>query len=268
MRKTTASASPGRARLLARLLPPLLVLVAAALGLEAYVRVAHVPTFLLPAPSAVLRSLGSDRALLLSSLFATAEAALIGFAASIIVGVVAAVLLSTTVVFRRAFYPYTIFFQTVPIVAVAPLLVIWFDPGLPSVAVCAFIVSVFPVIANTLTGLLSTDPALNDLFRLYGARPFAAFWKLRLPSALPSLFAGLRVAAGLAVIGTVVAEFLVGEIGEGTGLGVGMAGAIRQGHTDRVFAAVLLTSLLGLAMFAAVNGASYLLLRRWHASER
>jgi NitT/TauT family transport system permease protein len=253
---------------LARLLPPVLVLIAAALSLEAYVRLADVPRYLLPAPSAVLLSLVKDRALLLSSLAATAEAALIGFASSVVVGVLAAVLLSATVVFRRAFYPYTIFFQTVPIVAVAPLLVIWFDPGLESVAICAFIVSVFPVIANTLTGLLSTDPALADLFRLYGARPLATLWKLRLPSALPSLFAGLRVAAGLAVIGTVVAEFLVGQIGEGTGLGVGMSGAIKEGHTDRVFAAVLLTSLLGLAMFGAVNVTSHLLLRKWHASEK
>ena len=251
-----------------RVLPPVLVLVAAALALEAYVRIAHIPRYLLPAPSAVLRSLAADRALLLSSLFATAEAALIGFAASVVVGVLAAVLLSATVVFRRAFYPYTIFFQTVPIVAIAPLLVFWFDPGLQSVAVCAFIVSVFPVIANTLTGLLSTDPALRDLFRLYGARPLATLWKLRLPSALPSLFTGLRVAAGLAVIGTVVAEFLVGQIGEGAGLGVTIYGAVRGGRTDRVFAAVLLTSLLGLMMFAAVNGASHLLLRRWHASEK
>lgn len=254
--------------LLFRVLPPALVLVMAGLAWEAYARLSGIQPYLLPRPSAVLRSFVVDRALLLSSLAATAQAALLGFAASALVGALAAVALSTTALVRRAFYPYTVFFQTVPIVAIAPLLVFWFDPGLQAVAVCAFIVSVFPVIANTLTGLRSTDPALLDLFRLYGARPAATLWKLRLPSALPSLFTGLRVAAGLAVIGTVVAEFLVGQIGEGTGLGVEIAGAIRVGKTDRVFASVLLTSLLGLAMFAAVNAASHLLLRRWHASEK
>jgi NitT/TauT family transport system permease protein len=169
---------------------------------------------------------------------------------------------------RRAVYPYTLFFQTVPIIAIAPLLVLWFGAGLSSVAVSAFIVSVFPVIANTLSGLLSTDPALVDLFRLYGARRGATLWKLRFPSALPSLFDGLRVAAGLAVIGTVVSEFLVGNLVDGEGLGVKIVAAKNVGRTDRLFAAVLLASLLGLAMFSGVNLASRLALRRWHASER
>ncbi len=127
--------------------------------------------------------------------------------------------------------------------------------------------SVFPVIANTLTGLRSTDPALLDLFRLYHAGPLARLWKLRLPSALPSLFTGLRVAAGLAVIGTVVAEFLVATLGPNEGLGIRIASAGKYGHLDVVFAAVLLASFLGLALFGAINLAGMLLLRRWHASE-
>jgi NitT/TauT family transport system permease protein len=251
-----------------RVLPPLVVLVGAALLLEAYVRLRDVPVYLLPRPSAVLATLLNERADLLGSLWTTTQAALIGFAASAFLGVAAAVLLSASGLVRRAFYPYTVFFQTVPIVAVAPLLVFWLDPGLASVATSAFIVSVFPVIANTLTGLLSTDPALVDLFRLYGASPGAALVKLRLPSALPSLLTGLRVAAGLAVIGTVVAEFLVGEIGQEAGLGVVAVTATRYGRTDRVFAAVLLASLLGLVLFAAVNAVGRYMLRNWHASER
>ena len=259
---------PRRHGTLGRVVPPVVVLLGAAAALEAYVRAADVPPYLLPRPTAVLATLGRDAALLLSATWATAAAALIGFAASATVGVLAAVGLASSGLVRRAFYPYAVFFQTVPIIAIAPLLVFWLDPGLPAVATCAFIVSVFPVIANTLTGLLSTDPNLVDLFRLYGARPLATLGKLRLPAALPSLFGGLRVAAGLAVIGTVVAEFLVGQIGEGAGLGVTIAGGARVGRTDRVFAAVLLTSLLGLALFGAVNLASHLLLRRWHASEK
>ncbi len=124
------------------------------------------------------------------------------------------------------------------------------------------------MIANTLAGLLSTDPALVDLFRLYGARPVAAMWKLRLPSALPEILTGLRISAGLAVIGTVVAEFFVGEIVRGEGLGVRIVSATKQGEPDLAFAAVLLASLLGLTMFGAVNFVSYFALRRWHASER
>ena len=194
--------------------------------------------------------------------------ALIGFAASVIVGIVVALLLSTSKLVQRAFYPYTVFFQTVPIVAIAPLLVIWFGAGLKSVATCAFIVSVFPVIANTLGGLLSTDPALRDMFRLYGASGLAKMWKLKLPSALPNIFTGMRIAAGLAVIGTIVGEFVAGLLEENPGLGILVVEAKKIGRTDLVFAAVLAASLLGLAMLATVNLAGYLTLRRWHASEQ
>ena len=258
----------GLRNLTGRVLPPVVVFVAAAALLEAYVRARDVKIYLLPRPTAVLHTLWAERADLAAALATTASAALVGFAASTLFGAAAAIVLSASTIVRRALYPYTIFFQTVPVVAIAPLLVLWFDAGLVSVAASAFIVSVFPVIANTLAGLLSTDPALVDLFRLYGARPGATLWKLRFPSALPSVFTGLRVAAGLAVIGTVVSEFLVGLLGEDEGLGVKIVGAVKNGRTDRVFAGVLLASLLGLAMFTAVNVASRLALRRWHASER
>jgi NitT/TauT family transport system permease protein len=248
--------------------PPALVFVGACVTLELYVRVFQVPAYLLPRPTDVVATLGRDVKPLAAAVGITAVAALAGFAASIVFGVLAAACLSSSLLVRRALYPYTVVFQTVPIIAIAPLLIVWFEPGFQAVAICAFVVSVFPVITNTLTGLRSTDPALVDLFRLYGDRRRDRMLKLRLPSALPSIFAGLRVAAGLAVIGTVVAEFLVGNIGEGEGLGVIIASAARNGRPDRVFAAVLLTSLLGLALFGAVNVASYLLLRRWHASEK
>jgi NitT/TauT family transport system permease protein len=150
----------------------------------------------------------------------------------------------------------------VPIVAIAPLLVIWFGYGSRAVVAAAAVVSVFPVIANTLAGLLSVDPALADLFRLHGASRFATLWKLRLPWALPYLLTGLRIAAGLAVIGAIVGEFVGGG-----GLGVVVLGAMRQQRTDLVFAAIGYASLLGLALFGAVGLASRLALRHWHASE-
>jgi NitT/TauT family transport system permease protein len=248
--------------------PPALVFVGACVLIEFCVRAFRVPTYLLPRPTAVVATLARDAKSLGLAFRSTSVAALAGFAASILFGVLAGVVLSASLSVRRAFYPYTVIFQTVPIIAIAPLLIVWFEPGFQAVAICAFVVSVFPVITNTLSGLLSTDPALIDLFRLYGARRRDRMLKLRLPSALPSIFAGLRVAAGLAVIGAVVAELPVGNIGEGEGLGVVIAGGARNGRTDRVFAAVLLTSLLGLALFGAVNLVGHLLLRRWHASEK
>lgn len=251
-----------------RIVPPALVFVGACVVLEIYVRAFRVPPYLLPRPTAVLATLADDGKSLGAAVRSTSVAALAGFAASTVFGILAAVVLSSSLFVRRALYPYTVVFQTVPIIAIAPLLILWFEAGFQAVAICAFVVSVFPVITNTLTGLLSTDPALIDLFRLYGSRRRDLMLKLRLPSALPAIFAGLRVAAGLSVIGTVVAELLVGQIGEGEGLGVVIAGGAKYGRTDRVFAAVLLTSLLGLALFGAVNLVGHLLLRRWHASEK
>ncbi len=167
----------------ANVLPPIVVLVMTMLVLEVVVRMFHVPNYLVPAPSAVWHVTVEQRGDLLASLWTTAKGALIGFVASAIVGVIIALLLSTSRLVQRAFYPYTVFFQTVPVIAIAPLLVIWFGAGLNSVATCAFIVSLFPVIANALTGLLSTDPALRDMFKLYGAGSIATLWKLKLPSA-------------------------------------------------------------------------------------
>ena len=191
-----------------------------------------------------------------------------GFIASTAGGILAAIVLSGSSWVRRAIYPYTLFFQTVPVVAIAPMLEIWSGAGLRAVVIISFIVSVFPVIASTLGGLLSTDPALEDLFELYGSSALARLWKLRLPWALPSLLIGLRVAAGLSVIGTVVAEFFVGTFGQDEGLGVKIVTNAKYGHTNAVFAGVFLASLLGLAMFGCVNLAQWFLLRNWHPLEK
>lgn len=255
-------------RLLWNVVPPLVVLIASTAIAEAAVRMFKVPGYLIPAPSAVVAVIREQHADLAASLWTTAKATLIAFGASAFIGVTIALILSTSRLVQRAFYPYTVFFQTVPVIAIAPLLVIWFGAGLNSVATCAFIVSVFPVIANALTGLLSTDPALRDMFKLYGAGKLATLWKLKLPSALPNIVTGLRIAAGLAVIGTIVGEFVAGLLDENPGLGILVVEAKKIGRTDMVFAAVLTASLLGLMMLSAVNLMGWLLLRRWHASEQ
>ena len=255
-------------RLVASIWPPVLVLILGMVLLELYVRWRNTPIYLVPRPSKVLSTLVDEREYLIAALWSTTKAALIGFLLSAVIGVAIAIALASSVWVRRAFSPYTVFFQTVPIIAIAPMLSIWFAPGLKAVAACAFIVSVFPVIANSLAGLVATDRALVDLFRLYGARGWATMFKLRFPSSLPSTFTGLRVAAGLTVIGTVVAEFLVGELGEEQGLGVVIVSASHNGHSDRVFAAVLLASALGLAMFGAVNLVGRMVLSNWYAPAR
>src|SRR3954454_4920792 len=254
-------------RLLRVVFPPIVVFLLAVLLAELAVRVFEIKPYVLPAPSAVFRAILEQKDLA-RSLLSTTEAAMAGFALSAAVGVLLAIVLSTSRLVQRALYPYTVFFQTVPIVAIAPLLVIWFDFGFKPVAFSAFIASVFPVIANTLAGLLSTDPALRDLFKLYGASRLATLWKLRLPSALPNIVTGLRIAAGLAVIGAIVGEFVAGVLTRGAGLGVSILVAKRLGNTADIFAAVLVASLLAMSVLAAICLVGYLALRRWHAWEQ
>ena len=232
---------------------------------EAIVRALDVPAFLLPPPSAILRAVVAERGALGMSLLTTAEGALGGYLLSALFGLLSGILLSQFRALERGLYPYTVFLQTVPIVAIAPLLVLWFGAGLKAVAVSAFIVSVFPVIAATLSGLKSVDPRLSDLFRLYGASRLATLFKLALPTAAPSIATGLRVASGLSVIGAIVGEFVAGFSEGRAGLGITVMSAYRQLRTDLMFGAVLLASLFGLALFSAVNLAGTLLLRRLRA---
>jgi NitT/TauT family transport system permease protein len=241
------------------LVPLGLLLVAAELA----GRAGWVAAYLMPTPTEVVAALGTHAADLARATGQTAAAALLGFGLSVIVGVSAATLLAGSTIARRALYPYAVFLQTVPIIAVAPLLVIWFGFGLRTCIASAFIVSVFPIMANTLTGMLSTDPALRDLFRLYRATGLATIFKLRLPFALPAILTGLRISGGLAVIGAIVGEFIAGG-----GLGGQIETARTQQRVDLVFAAILLASVLGLLLFACVNFLSWLLLRHWHASEQ
>jgi len=252
-------------RALRSAVPPLATLVVVGAAWEAAVRLLAVPAFLVPRPSAIAAALVAQRSMLLASTLTTAQGALAGFALSLSIGTLAGLLLSLSRTLERALYPYALVLQTVPIVAIAPLLVLWFGAGLRAVSVSAFIVSVFPVIASNLAGMRSADPRLADLFRLYGARLGATVFKLRLPSAIPSMATGWRVASGLAVIGAIVGEFVAGFSEGRAGLGITVLAAYRQLQTDLLFAAVLLAALLGFALFSAVSLAGSLLLRRLRA---
>lgn len=253
---------------LARVVHPLAALATVLAVWEVAVRALAVPAFLLPPPSAIASAAVADAPALLGALVVTAEAALLGFAMSAVLGVATAVALASSKILERAVYPYTVFLQTVPVVAIAPLLVIWFGPGLRAVSVASLVVALFPVIANTFAGLSSVEPPLRDLFRLYGATRLQTLVKLELPAALPSLFTGLRVASGLAVIGAIVGEFVAGFAERSAGLGITVLSAYRQLRTDLLFAAVVLASLLGLALFAAVGATGRVVLRRWYPGEK
>ena len=245
-------------------LPPLVAALVGYVVWEGLVRALHVRAFLLPTPTAILRAAFTERALLGGACLTTAKTALAGFCASAIVGVLVAIVLASSRVVERALYPYALVLQTVPIVAIAPLLVLWFDVGPRAVAASAFVVSVFPVITNALAGLRSVDPNLRDLFRLYGASRWARLFRLELPHAVASIATGLRIACGLAVIGAIVGEFVAGFSEGEPGLGIVVLTAYRQLRTDLLFAAVAGSALLGLALFAVVSLAAHLARQRWH----
>ncbi len=217
-----------------------------------------VAPYILPSPVSILSSFSADFYEYLSALKETLGAAFLGLLFAAAVGITFAVFLSSSVLVEKAIYPYATFFQTVPIVSIAPLLVIWFGFGLRTVVISAFIVSVFPVIANTFAGLKATDPALVDLFRLYGGGKKDLLWKLRLPSAVPQILTGLKISAGLAMIGAVIGEFIAGG-----GLGGVIDASRTQQRLDKVFAAVLLASFSGLVLVFLLNLISKYFLKRW-----
>ncbi|MGF1633276.1 MAG: ABC transporter permease [Phycisphaerae bacterium] len=252
-------------RLLRNVWPPAVLLLGAVAAIEALVQLDVLPGQLVPAPSAVLHVLFVDlvRQRLHTAVLETALAAAGGLALSTVIGLATGMLVAGSDLARRALYPYVVVLQTLPIIAIAPLLAIWVGYDLRSIVLTACLASLFPVVAASVAGLRSTDPALLDLFRLHQAGFVATLWKLRLPGALPQIFTGLRVAAGLSVIGAIVGEFVLAG-----GLGRRIIAAVSAGNEAVVFAAVILASGLGVMFFGLINLAAWLTLRRWYAGER
>jgi NitT/TauT family transport system permease protein len=252
-------------RLLRWAAPALLGLFVLALW-EALVWAYAVPSYILPGPVAIGRALVADWPLLSASLWVTLEVAALALLAAVGVGGLLAVLFAQSRWVERALFLYAVVLQVTPIVAIAPLILIWVNDVTLSLLICAWIVAFFPILSNTVLGLNSADRNLVDLFRLYGATRWQALWLLRLPSALPYFLAGLRVAGGLALIGAVVAEFVAGAGGSGSGLAFRILEASFQLRIPRMFAALALISACGIAIFAALGAVQHLLLRRWHES--
>ena len=224
----------------------------------------HVKPFLFPSPLAVGRVLQREAALFGSAVTYTGTAALLGFGASLAIGTLIAFAFSQSRMLRVGGYPYFIFLQTVPIVAIAPLIVRWCGNGFHSVVLVAGILSLFPILSNATQGLLEIDPDLLDLFRLNNASRWQMLVKLRFPNAVPSICAGARTASGLAVVGAIVGEFFVGYSAKTFGLGYLIQFTNAQSQMDRLFAAVLVSTLFGVAIFSLVNLASATILSRWY----
>ena len=244
---------------------PVLVLAAGILLWDLVVRVFAIPSFVLPAPGLVLTTLIADGGLLWHSLLVTLLTTFEGFALATLGGIGLAILFNQSRLVEYSFYPYAVILQVTPVVAIAPLLLIYLSQPL-AVLACAWIVAFFPVLANTTLGLNSIDHNLLALFDLYKASRWQVLWNLKLPSALPQTLAGLRIAGGLSLIGAVVAEIAAGSAGAGSGLAYRIAESGYRLNVPRMFAALLLLSLAGVAIFFALSAVSHLMLRRWHES--
>jgi len=230
---------------------------------------ARIPAYILPGPIAVAQALYNRYPSLLDSLWITASEAAGGLAASILVGVAIAMLFAQWRGLRQLVFPYTILLQTVPIVAIAPLIINWVGPGIFAVTVVTFIICLAPIIANTTQGLISVDQNLVHLFLMYKATPAQILFRLRLPNALPNLFTGIRISAGISVIGGLTGELFAGStrVGEG-GLGYAIIYANNQMETAYLFALVLAATALGFSFFFIVMFMEWLALRNWHESSR
>jgi NitT/TauT family transport system permease protein len=225
----------------------------------------NIPPYVLPGPRLVFDTLIADWGVLSASLMVTLTTTLQGFALAVIGGVGLAILFNQSRLIEYSLYPYAVILQVTPIVAIAPLLLIYLPQHL-AVLACAWIVAFFPVLANTTLGLKSVDRNLTDLFRLYGATRWQVLRDLKLPAAMPYVLGGLKIAGGLSLIGAVVAEIAAGSAGAGSGLAFRIVESGYRLNIPRMFAALLLLSVAGVVIFFALSLFSHLMLRRWHES--
>jgi len=263
-----ASASAGAAGRLQALAWPAGVLLGALLLWQGLVWWFEIPPFLLPGPLRVAQALAEDAPLLLAALGFTLKVTLWALAAAVLLGVMLAFAFVQSRRLEAALFPFAVLLQVTPLVAIAPLVIIWVREPTTALVVCATVVALFPMVANTTLGLKSVSPALLDYFRLQRATRWQVLWRLRLPAALPYFFGGLRISSGLALIGAVVAEFVAGTGGAQTGLAYEILQAGYQLNIPRMFAALVLIGLAGVGLFLASSALARWALRGWHDSEQ
>lgn len=252
---------------LRRVLYPGLVALVLLGGWQALVTGLKLPPYLVPSPLLMLQTLVTDWQSLGGALLVTMKITLLSFAVATVVGVLISFLFVQSRAIETALFPYAVLLQVTPIVAVAPLIIIWVKNPTASLVACAALVALFPIISNTTLGLRSIDPDLQSYFAMNRASRLQTLIRLRIPSALPYFFGGLRISSGLALIGAVVAEFVAGTGGSSTGLAYQILMAGYQLNIPRMFAALLLISLGGVALFVLMAWLSKLALGSWHASE-
>ena len=255
-----------RAERIARVVAPLALGLAALAAWEAVVRVNDIPHYILPGPLLVLQSLIADWGTLWPSLLVTLQITFMALAVATLGGVGLAILFTTSKWIELSFFPFAVILQVTPIIAIAPLILIYVDNTYAALLICAWIVAFFPILANTTLGLNSADHNLVDLFQLYGASRWQTLLHLRLPAAMPYFLGGLKIAGGLSLIGAIVAEFAAGTAGTGSGLAYRILEAGYRLNIPRMFAAVLLISATGVLIFIAFSLLAHLVLRRWHES--
>jgi NitT/TauT family transport system permease protein len=263
--QAAVTAKPSGARNAVRFVLPVIVFAAGLAAWELVVRIREIPPYVLPAPSVIVLTLIKDWAVLSQSLATTLLTTLEGFVAASIGGIALALLFNQSKWMEYSLFPYAVVLQVTPVIAIAPLLLIYLEQQ-TAVVVCAFIVAFFPVLSNTTLGLNSVDRNLAGLFQLYGASPPQTLRFLKLPAALPYILGGLRIAGGLSLIGAVVAEIAAGTAGAGSGLAYRIAESGYRLNIPRMFAALLMLSLAGIVIYGVLALISHLVLRRWHES--
>lgn len=246
---------------------PSVAIIIALLLWEALVRYYEVPHYLIPAPSLIAQTLVKDGMSLLGSAMFTVKLTLIALALAIVGGVLLGMIFALSRTVEMSFFPFAVILQVTPIVAIAPLILIYVRDTFSALLICAWIVAFFPILSNTVIGLRSADHNLRDLFKLYRATPLQRLRFLLAPSALPYFMAALKVAGGLALIGAVVAEFVAGTAGQNTGLASRILESSFRNEIPRMFAALLMVSALGIFIFLITNWLSRLVLGHWHESE-
>jgi len=252
---------------LTEVLPPLVVGVIIVAAWEVGCHIFAVPTYLFPAPSAIAQAIAADTPGLMRALWSTLEVALIALGLATTIGSALAFLFVQNRLIERSFFPYAVIMQVTPIVAIAPLIIILVKNTQVALIICATIIAVFPIISNTTIGLRSVESGHQNLFAINHATRLQSLIYLRIPSALPFFFAGLRIASGLALIGAVVAEFVAGTGGRSAGLAYEILQSGFQLDIPRMFAALFLITITGIVLFLAMVGLSKLALGRWHDSE-
>ncbi|MBY0337897.1 MAG: ABC transporter permease [Acetobacteraceae bacterium] len=249
-----------------RVAAPLLIGLLVLGGWEWLVRAREIPPYILPGPVLIAETLWRDWGSLSVSLGVTLRITFLALLLAASLGLILAVLFAQSPVIEMSLFPYAVILQVTPIVAIAPLIIIWVDDVTLSLLICAWIVAFFPILSNTTVGLNSADHNLLDLMRLYRASRWQVLWRLRLPAAMPFFLSGLRISGGLALIGAIVAEFVAGTGGRASGLAYRILESGYQLQIPRMFAALVLVSVTGIAIFMALSLLSHLLLRRWHES--